>query len=196
MQCKNRSKRLIAAVALISALGGLWCAVIAGYGFFDRVEKADVAVVLGNYVLKDGQPSPRLKARLDKGLALYRQGLCEAVIVSGGVGKDGYDEAPAMKRYLVDHGVPADKVIPDSTGANTRMTARNTARILREHGWRSAIAVSEYYHLARCMLAFSQNGIAPTYRAHAPFFELRDAYSVPRDAAAFIVYWIRGCFAA
>lgn len=41
-------------------------------GFNDEIGKAEVAVILGNTVNEDGSLSPRLKARLDKGLELYK----------------------------------------------------------------------------------------------------------------------------
>src|SRR6187402_1531851 len=62
-------------------------------GLRDDVAQADVALVLGNKVEVDGQPSPRLRARLDETLLLYRSGYFPAIITSGGLGREGYDEA-------------------------------------------------------------------------------------------------------
>jgi vancomycin permeability regulator SanA len=50
-------------------------------GLHDEIAPADVAVVLGNQVEKDGSPSPRLKARLDKALGLYQQGMVKKIII-------------------------------------------------------------------------------------------------------------------
>jgi vancomycin permeability regulator SanA len=60
-------------------------AVIAISGSIDDLHPADVAVVLGNTVNPDGKPSRRLQARLDKTIELYRVGLFQNTIVSGGV---------------------------------------------------------------------------------------------------------------
>jgi vancomycin permeability regulator SanA len=154
----------------------------------DRERTADVAVVLGNQVFPDGTPSPRLAARLDQGLALYRRGTVHDLIVSGGVGREGWDEAAVMKRYLVARGIPADRVVADSLGVNTAATARNTAAIMRRHGWTRAVAVSQYHHVPRCRLAFRRAGISTVYGAHARYAEWRDVYSVTREVAGYAAY--------
>ena len=98
-------------------------------GLRDDIQAADVAIVPGNTVEKDGHPSARLRARLDQTVALYRQGLFPDVIVSGGVGSEGFNEAEVMKSYLVENGVPAGRIHVDSGGATSYLTARNAARI-------------------------------------------------------------------
>ena len=70
----------------------------------DELEKADVALVLGNKVEPDGTPSARLAARLDRTAELYHEGYFPLVIVSGGTGKEGYPEGTAMRDYLVNKG--------------------------------------------------------------------------------------------
>ncbi len=73
-------------------------------GSQDRLVAAEVAVVLGNQVYADARPAPRLAARLDKSLELYRGGYLKTIIVSGGVGKSRVDEAGAMAAYLKARG--------------------------------------------------------------------------------------------
>lgn len=43
-------------------------------GLWDDARQADVCVALGNTVGRDGRPSGRLRARLDKAVELYRAG--------------------------------------------------------------------------------------------------------------------------
>ena len=97
----------------------LGCLVLAAKGFREDVFTADAAVVLGNQVFPDGTPSARLAARLDRAVRLYREGACPMIIVSGGVGKEGVDEAVAMAEYLFRHGLPQQSVVIDSSGFNT-----------------------------------------------------------------------------
>ncbi|WP_196954959.1 YdcF family protein [Hymenobacter guriensis] len=61
--------------------------IITADGLFDTSRPADCIVVLGNTVNTDGSLSSRLKARLDKALALYRAGSSATIFVSGGLGK-------------------------------------------------------------------------------------------------------------
>lgn len=160
-------------------------------GLTDDIHPADVAIVPGNTVERDGRPSARLQARLDQTIALYRQGLFPDVIVSGGVGIEGFDEAEVMKRYLVENGVPEGRIHVDSGGATTYLTARNASRMMRENGWRSAMVVSQYFHVPRMRLALKRSGITPVFSAHARYFELRDVYSIAREVVGYGAYLLR-----
>jgi vancomycin permeability regulator SanA len=160
-------------------------------GLTDDIHAADVAIVPGNTVEKDGRPSARLSARLDQTVALYRQGLFPNVIVSGAVGSEGFDEAQVMKRYLVENGVPEGSIHIDSGGATTHLTARNASRMMGENGWQSALVVSQYFHVPRTRLALKRSGVAPVFSAHAQYFELRDVYSIAREVVGYGTYLLR-----
>ena len=160
-------------------------------GLNDKIDRADVAVVLGNTVDLNGKPSARLQARLDKTIELYQQGVFKNTIVSGGVGKEGFDEAVVMKQYLVIHGLPTEQIYVDSQGNNTYLTAKHTAQLMTEHKWQSAIAISQYFHLPRTKLALQRFGVKTVYTAHADFFELRDLYSTIREVFSYGSYQLR-----
>ncbi|MBO9703219.1 MAG: YdcF family protein [Sporocytophaga sp.] len=102
---------------------------IAVDGLRDDKVKTDCILILGNKVNEDCTLSPRLKARSDKGLQLFRENPSSIIIVSGGLGKEGYYEGTEMKRYLVDRGVPSQKVIADDLGINTLQTANNYKKL-------------------------------------------------------------------
>ncbi|TFB21766.1 YdcF family protein [Filobacillus milosensis] len=160
-------------------------------GLNDEVENVDVAVVLGNRVNLNGEPSDRLAARLDKAISLYNEDYFDQIIVSGGIGKEGFDEAKVMKDYLVEHNVKKKHVIVDSDGYNTQMTAENTKAIMEEESYGSVMVITQFYHISRTKLAFSKVGIERVYGAHADFFELRDFYSTIREFPAYYKYLIQ-----
>jgi vancomycin permeability regulator SanA len=189
---RKRTKRvvLLAALSIVAAFT-LAATLIVADGLTDDIHAADVAIVPGNTVERDGRPSARLRARLDQTVALYRQGLFPNVIVSGAVGSEGFDEAEVMKRYLVENGVPVGSIRVDSGGATTHLTAKNASRMMRENGWRSALVVSQYFHVPRVRLALKRSGVAPVFSAHARYFELRDVYSIPREVAGYASYLLR-----
>ena len=81
-----------------------------------------------------------------------------------------------MRDYLVAHGIPSDRVIVDSCGTTTFMSARNTLAIVRQQKISSVFVVSQYFHLPRSRLALRRFGIPTVYSAHAHFFEARDVY--------------------
>lgn len=176
-------------VALVSLMGYLLAAAgIAAYGLRDRLVPADAIVVLGNTVAPDGQPSPRLRARLDCALDAWRLKLAPWVIVSGGVGAEGFDEAAVMARYLVQHGVPAAAILVDSAGNDTAASAVNVARIASEKKFTSVLLASQYFHLARAAVAFERAGVPVAGTVHARYAEARDLYSLAREVPGFAAY--------
>lgn len=100
---RNRGLRA-AAIIVVVAFAALLLAstVLIARGMSDEIHEANVAVVLGNTVNPDGTPSRRLAARLDTALELHRRGLFKNIIVSGGVGREGFDEAvvPRVRHQL------------------------------------------------------------------------------------------------
>jgi vancomycin permeability regulator SanA len=176
----------------VFALAFLWlCGWIVADGWRENVQPCDVGVVLGNTVYPDGRLSPRLQARLDRALQLYQQGVFPIVLVSGGPGLEGRDEASAMKAYLVAQGIPDERVLMDPEGHNTYLTAQNTRHLMQERGWTRACAVSQYFHLPRCRLVFAQLGIPTTYAACPPYVEARDFYAIAREGLGYVGYLFR-----
>lgn len=191
MQKTPRKRFLLGTLAIAAAVFLAAAAAIVWDGLADEIAPADVGVVLGNAVELDGRPSARLEARLDKAIELYRRGLFPRTIVSGAVGKEGHDEAEFMRAYLVEKGVPPESIIADREGATTYLTARNASRIMTERGWKSALVVSQYFHLSRVRLALERFGVSDVRSAHAERFEMRDLYSIPREVVAYCVYSFR-----
>ncbi len=188
-----RSRRLVLA-ALCAA--GLWfllhTTAIIWDGLHDELHPADVAVILGNKVERSGVPCLRLQDRLECGLALYRQGLVRQVIVSGGLGREGFYEAEVMRDYLVARGVPEQDVVVDNDGIDTYHTALNARRIMVERGWRSAVVVSQYFHIPRTRLAFRRMGIDQVYGAHARLRLMPyEPYNLAREFVAYYYYLLR-----
>lgn len=177
----------VAVLACMLVAAGL----IVAAGLGDQVADADMIVVPGNTVAPDGNPSPRLQARLNAALALFREHRAPLIFVSGGTGKEGFDEAVVMAGYLVHHGVPAAAIVEDSLGVDTAATARNAGRFMREHRLRSAIVATQYFHIARTKLALQRNGVQVTGTVHARHLELRDAYSIPREVVAYVAYCVK-----
>jgi vancomycin permeability regulator SanA len=186
---KNRFVISLILSPFVSLLGASLAIIVAGVN--DDLHAADLAVVLGSKVNSDGQPSLMLRARLDHAVALYRKGYFKLVLVSGGRGKEGYDEAVVMGKYLAANGVPGPLILEDHDGTTTWMTAKNTARIMGERHLKSVLVVSQYFHMARCRLALEKFGIGTVYTSHAPFWSVRDFYSVPREAVGYLAYAMR-----
>lgn len=120
------------------------------------VPDAPVALVLGAQVEADGTPSPFLAARLEIARQLYAAGKVKVVLVSGDHMNWDYDEPDAMRRWLVDRGVPAEKVVRDHAGFDTYDSC---ARARRVFGVRRATVVTQSFHLPRAVALCRQVGI-------------------------------------
>ena len=178
-------------ILLTPVIAFVACAIaITAVGLNDRLRPADAIVVLGNTVMADGQPSPRLKARLDAALDAYRQKLAPLLIVSGGVGKEGFDEAAVMAQYLVAHGVAPTAVLLDSAGHDTAASATSVAVIARARNLTSVLVASQYFHLPRASLALTRAGVPVAGTIHARYVEARDVYSLAREVIGFAAYLI------
>jgi vancomycin permeability regulator SanA len=157
-------------------------------GLTDKLESADVAIVLGSAVNELGVPSPRLQARLDKAVELYNQHLFPTVLVSGGIDPRGHDEAQIMSAYLRARGIPGDRILVDSGGSTTWLTAQNAQQILHDHNLNRAMVITQYFHITRTKLALRHFGIQCVAWAHANRFEWRDIYSMGRETLGYYSY--------
>lgn len=189
MKILKTKVRKILAVLLVFPLWFMAHTVyIVADGLTDEIALADAAVVLGNTVERNGQPSERLKARLEKAVELYEKKLVGKIIVSGGFGVEGFEEADVMRDYLVSRNIPESLIILDKDGYNTHKTAVNTKQIMQRENLRSVIIVSQYFHITRTRLAFEKAGIEKAGAAHADYFEWRDIYSILREFTGFYSY--------
>lgn len=85
----------------------------------------DFLIVLGCALKKDGTPTPLLQGRLDRAIDFYnkqkeRTGKELVFITSGGQGADEViSESSAMKRYLIEHGIPENRIIEENQSTST-----------------------------------------------------------------------------
>ena len=85
----------------------------------------DFLIVLGCGLRKDGTPTPLLRGRLDRALAFARRqkeetGKDLTFITSGGQGpNEVISESASMKQYLLDQGVPAERIVEEDRSRDT-----------------------------------------------------------------------------
>ena len=118
-------------------------------GMTDNGSQTDIAVILGTTVHEDGTLSNRLEKRLMCGLQLFKSGRTGKIIVSGGLGKEGFREGDKMKEFLLLNGVPDSCIVVDNHGNNTEMTVMNTLRLREQLKFESITVVSQFFHVTR-----------------------------------------------
>ena len=148
----------------VLALAGLPVLLVQGVGqsevrAADDVPTTPVALVLGAGLKPDGTPSVYLTRRLDAARDLYERGVVDVVLVSGDNGTVQHDEPTAMLDWLVDHGVPADRVVRDHAGFDTHDSCVRAHDVF---GVRDAVVVTQDYHVCRALFSCTAAGISVT----------------------------------
>jgi uncharacterized SAM-binding protein YcdF (DUF218 family) len=149
-----RAFRAAVVLALLAAAGWALCVTaIHLWGRRDEARRVDAIVVLGaaHY---DGRPSPVLRARLDHAIRLHRDSLAPTLIVTGGQAPgDTVSEAVAARRYAIRAGVAESAILVErGTGRTTLESVEAVARLMRAHDMRTAVLVSDPFHMLRLKL--------------------------------------------
>ncbi len=154
-------------------------------GLSDEGRNADLAVILGSKVNEDGTLSCRLEKRLESGISLYNDHRIRRILVSGGLGKEGYYEGDKMKQFLISRGIPDSLISVDNAGNNTRATVTNTVKLRSKLHFNSIIVVSQYFHVTRTKKLFREKGMQSVSSVSPFYFEWRDLYSIVREFPAY-----------
>lgn len=115
-----------------------------------------IAIVFGARVYNSGRLSAMLADRVDTAVALYHAGKVQKILVSGDNSLVDYDEPGAMMRHAIERGVPPEDIQPDYGGRRTYDTCYRAHEIFRV---KSAILVTQAFHLPRALLLCNQLGI-------------------------------------
>ncbi|MCP2165199.1 YdcF family protein [Goodfellowiella coeruleoviolacea] len=158
----------------------------------DDRDHADMAVVLGA-AQYNGVPSEVLKARLQHAKRLYETGVVSYVLTTGGrQAGDTYTEGESGRRWLVDNGVPAERVVPIGEGSDTLGTMRAVAEVAKNRKWTTAVIVSDPWHSLRARTMANDAGltasVSPT--RSGPVVQTRETQFnyIVRETGALLYY--------
>ena len=158
---------LVATVLTVLVLWGASLGMVLYAGARPVLRPADAIVIMGA-AQYNGRPSPVFKARLDHGIALYRQGFAPRLIMTGGVGiRDTLSEGEVGRRYALGKGIPDSVMLVEREGSTSAASMTAAALLMREHDLTTALIVSDSYHMLRLELLARRLGIR-AYRAPAP----------------------------
>jgi uncharacterized SAM-binding protein YcdF (DUF218 family) len=187
-------RRLVAAavVAVLLLVGGTAVTVWWTARQDDR-PRSDAIVVLGASQF-DGRPSSVFKARLQHARALWEDGVAPRVVTVGGSRPgDRTTEAEAGAAFLEERGVD---VVAVPEGRNTLESVQAVEALMAEHGWRTAVLVTDPWHSLRSRTMARDQGIdAQTSPTRAgPSVRTRDTQLryIARETAAYLYYRVLG----
>ena len=119
-------------------------------------------------------------SRVTEGVREYERGVAPRIIVTGGQ-TSRFTEADVMTRIARAQGVPESAIVPERQAENTIQNACFSARIMKQHGWKSAEVVTSPSHLPRAEVIFSHVPIE--WRGHAAPSLSEPAAGVPLSAS-------------
>ena len=153
----------------------------------------DTLLVLGCAVHGDS-PSLVLVYRLRAALAYHEKNPDAQIIVCGGQGpQESVSEAAAMKKWLVDHGVPSEQILMEDKSTSTEENFRFAADILKAQGKDPAgpvAFVTNGFHCYRAGKYAQREGFAQIRAVPAglPLTQIPASYL--REALAVLYYWV------
>ncbi|MDP4181704.1 MAG: YdcF family protein [Bacillota bacterium] len=160
------SKKFIKVICIIFLVVAILCSVL--FSFIldgaknSKPRNSDVLIVLGCQIWGEG-PSLMLEYRLQNALALYKKGVAKSIIVSGGQGSDEKtSEANVMKKWLIKNKVPEDIIFEEDKSTSTYENLKFSKKIMKEKGFKSAVIVTNDYHIFRALWLGKRLGIACT----------------------------------
>jgi uncharacterized SAM-binding protein YcdF (DUF218 family) len=183
---------VVTAVLLVAATAGAiwWTA------RHDARPKSDAIVVLGS-AQYNGVPSSIFEARLEHALNLWKDGVAPVIVTVGGKADgDRFTEAEAGAQYLSQAGVPDDALLPVPEGVDTLESMRSVAAAFDQHGWTTAVLVTDPWHAMRTERMAEDAGIeattSPTRQGPAVYSRTTQVRYIFRETAAYLLYRATG----
>ena len=145
------------------------------YGRIRPRRAVDFVIVLGSGLLDGRRVSRLLASRLDRARkafdAAVARGRQPMMITSGGQGPgEEIPEAHAMADYLVEHGVPRDRILLEDQSHTTEENLAFSREIMLERlpKYRSIVVTNNYHVLRAALIAKKVRIRGPGDRLRAP----------------------------
>lgn len=152
-------------IGLLSAMGILIASLlyiicsIWYYSTLDEKRRADTIIVLGAAAWYK-RPSPVFEERIQHGLWLYQNGYSKKLIMTGGKSLNApYSEAYVARRFALKKQISADDILIEEASRNTRENLVNAKQLMDENNLKTAIIVSDPFHMKRAMAIADDLGI-------------------------------------
>lgn len=158
-------------------LGGVWALIIGGLvalilftGEQRTSQHADVIIVLGSGLRRDGSAGDALTRRSLWAAQAYADGYAPQIICTGGKSPEQYrSESEACRAILIDSGVPPEAISIEEQSRSTTENALHAGEIMQRMGWQDAVLITDSFHILRASWIFDSEGIT------------HYAYPVPRN---------------
>ena len=185
---------------------------------YSSMPRYKLGIVLTGAVIPQIQPDDRVYFnkgvdRLIHTVQLYKLGLIEKILISGGSGRlidINERESDRFKEVMIFMGVPDSVIFLENTTRNTHESAVAVKRILSDFDYASdeCVLITSAFHMRRSLACYRRVGLRPDsfttdfYSHNNPYYF--DAFVIPkinaliiwhklvREWAGFAAYWVAG----
>jgi uncharacterized SAM-binding protein YcdF (DUF218 family) len=182
-------------IALVLLAAGILCyGALVAFVYYQEVhvpvptEKADALIVLGAQVQPSGEPSVQLAWRLEAALEVFHQNPVPIVVSGGQGGNEPRPEGEVMRDWLIEKGVPPDKILVDSISANTRQNILHAISLLSGLNIQNIRIITSDYHLPRALAIARDEGLSVSGTG-SPCKKEYWVQNHFREALAWVKYW-------
>ena len=126
----------------------------------------DYILILGCAIRKDGSLYPLIRGRADRAIAFYKKqkettGHAPILLPSGGQGSDEcMAEGEAVRRYLLEQGIPESDILAETESANTLQNMQFSKKIIdQNHKDAKVLFVTTNYHVFRSGILANDAGL-------------------------------------
>ena len=124
--------------------------------YVESPKEKDFIVTLGYALNSDGTMHETLIKRLDQTYSAAIANPDAKIIVSGGVQKSGVTESYLMKKWLIEKGIDANRIIPEDKSKDTVDNALNSVEILKVNNAKNIILITSASHIRRAKTIFEE----------------------------------------
>lgn len=166
---------------------------IAVIGNNDTADYEEETVIVLGCGIRGERVSVGLAKRLDKAYEYHTKNSDAVIICSGGQGpQEDIPEALAMKRYLVEKGVPEEKIIMEDKSTSTITNFRNSYAIMTEKGMStsSVVFVTNGYHVYRSSWYAKNEGFLEASHLGTDIIWYTVPMNYMREMLAIVKMWI------
>lgn len=128
--------------------------------------RGDVIILLGGGVYEGasdltgiGAPSEEMLSRVITAIRLHKKLDIPIIVSSGSVFSGKEPEAPIVKRFLIDLGVPENMVILEDKSRDTIENARYSREICTKFNFKEPVLVTSAFHIKRAVMSFEKAGL-------------------------------------
>ncbi len=163
------------------------------YGLTDTVDYKEDAVIILGAGIHGEKVSSALKQRLDTAVLYLEKKPDALLVVTGGQGTgEAVTEAYAMEKYLLECGVPANKILKEEKATSTNENMLYSKKLLDKRlGTQYKVAIiTNHFHIYRGVSYAQKNGFLNPTHVHAGLRWYNLAPCFLRESLAVLKMWI------